>query len=146
MALKDFLALVDDKLHETFSFTAPNPEKARKPFLRQIEKAKKGFQEGKQPRGENKWWAANNNVVVFTPNLDGKPVLIGGKDKMAIPSERFVNALDNLVTATNAGELDDAIAGDGSAAGAIVKARGKRGPLSEASLAARRAKVAANKK
>jgi len=113
MALRDFIALIDEKLHDVFVATAPDPSKARKPVLKAIERAKAQFEAGKQPRGDSKWWSANNNVVHFTPNIDGKP-LDFGKRFNTIPAERFVQALDHLRDAVEKGELDEMITSEGS--------------------------------
>ncbi len=110
MALKDFLSLVDDKLRDAFHKVVPDHTKARMQLIKSIDKATKQFNEGKQPRGASKWWSAQNNVVEFTPNLNGKPISIGGKTKSYIPAERFPNALDHLRASVEAGELDGQLA------------------------------------
>jgi hypothetical protein len=144
MALKDFFALVDDKLHDIFERSEPDPAKARKPFLRAIDKAVKQFEEGKQPRGANRFWSANNNVVKLTPNVGGRGINIGGKSAQTIPAERFPDAMKALKAAVEKGELDDVLNADADSTVTKPKAERKtRGPLSPEALAARRAKVAA---
>ncbi|GAA0452659.1 MULTISPECIES: hypothetical protein [Sphingomonas] len=109
MALKGFLALVDDKLSEAFHYVAPDKTKHRKPFLSALDKAAKQFDEGKQPRGANALWSANNNTVRFMPKLAGVPVMIEGKSEFFIPAERFPNALAELRKDVEAGELDETL-------------------------------------
>jgi hypothetical protein len=124
MALSDFLSLVDAKLHDVFHHTAPDPTKARKPFIKKIDATIKQFSEGKQPRGADKWWSANNNVVMFSPTLDGREIKIGKVYPLPIPAERFADALNHLKASVDAGELDDQLVGDGTEA--PVKATKKR--------------------
>lgn len=109
MALKGFLALVDDKLSEAFHYVAPDKTRARKPFLSALDKAKAQFEEGKQPRGANALWSAKNNIVHFTPKLSGKPVAIEGKSEFFIPAERFPNAIAELRKEVESGALDDTL-------------------------------------
>jgi hypothetical protein len=125
MALQDFLNLVDAKLHDVFHHVAADPAKARKPFVKKIDATIKQFAEGKQPRGADKWWTANNNVVMFSPTMDGREIKIGKVYPLPIPSERFTDALNHLKASVEAGELDDQlIAEDGTEA--PVKATRKR--------------------
>jgi len=121
MALADFLKLVDDKLHEVFAHTPPDPVKARKPFIRKLDQAAKQFEDGKQPRGDSKWWAANNGAVIFTPNIDGRAILIGGKEKHGIKAGDFLDSLTKLRAGVEAGELDDQLISGETAAPAVEK-------------------------
>lgn len=109
MALKDFLALADKKLSEAFHYVAPDKTKHRKPFLAALDKVKAQFEEGKQPRGANAMWSANNNTVRFAPKLGGKPVVIEGEHEHFFPTERFPDALAKLRAEVEAGGLDDTL-------------------------------------
>lgn len=124
MALKGFLALVDDKLSEAFEYVAPDKTKGRKPFLSALDKAKAQFEEGKQPRGANAMWSANNKVVRFTPKIAGVPVSIDGKSVFHVPQERFVGALAELRKEVEAGDHDEALHDAGH-----KKGKSKRAPL-----------------
>lgn len=109
MALKEFLALTDKSLAEKFDYVAPDLTKARKPFIAALDKAAKQFGEGKQPRGANALWSANNNVVRFTPKLGGAPVSINGETVHEIEDAKFPAALKAIRDAVEAGELDEAL-------------------------------------
>jgi hypothetical protein len=112
LALADLLKLADDTLHDLYNKVAPNPVKARAPFLKAIDKAVAQHGEGKQPRGAKAFWSANNGVAKITPNVGGRPIKIGGKDFVTVPAERFGDAMKSLRAAVEAGELDDALVAD----------------------------------
>jgi hypothetical protein len=148
MSLKSLLALVDDKLHDVFHKPVFDPVKSRKPFLSGLKKARAQFESNKRPRGANKWFDISNSVVEFSPSLNGKPVKIGGKDKLYVPSERFPDVLTHAEAACNAGELDDQFMSDHGVNGLKSSRAGKASPLagrgwSEARRAAHEAAKAA---
>lgn len=112
MPISKFLALTDDALADAYNVVPIDPAKARKPFLRALDKALKQFEDGKQPRGENALWSANNNIVKFTPKVGGTAVELDGKTEFHIPSERFETAISELRKSIEAGDLDDALSAD----------------------------------
>ncbi|MDD1452675.1 hypothetical protein NHF48_019860 [Sphingomonas sp. H160509] len=129
MALKGFLALVDEKLSEAFHYVAPDKTKHRKPFIAALDKAKAQFDDDKPPRGDKAMWSINNKVVHFTPKLGANPVKIHeGKSAFFIPSERFPNALAELRKDVEAGELDSELheAAEGDLLAGGVKLSGHR--------------------
>lgn len=138
MALKDILALVDDKLEAVFHRKEPDAKKVRKKAIATIETARKQFGSVDPVRGR-KVWKISNEVVSFTPGY-----VIAERTVSYVPAERFNDFLDKLEAAINAGELDDALLADEKAE-QPVKVRKPRGPLSPEVLAARRAKMAAKK-
>lgn len=122
MSLKDVLALIDDKLEAVFHTKPHDPSKARQPVLKRIASTKTQFESG-TTKVPNRWWTAANNVVTFKPTLNGKPLLIGGKEANYVPAERFPDFLDKLSAAVSAGELDQEIAdaGDKGGNGGLAK-------------------------
>ncbi|THD35701.1 MAG: hypothetical protein E7773_10160 [Sphingomonas sp.] len=139
MALKDVLALADDKLRETFHLKPHDPVKARKPHLTWLDKRKAAWADIGNKR--DRFIKVNNGVVEFH-----LPFELGGKSVFYVPSERFADFLEKLHIAVNTGEADEAIAALNKGARTPGPARGKRGPLSPEALEARRAKMAAKKK
>lgn len=125
MALKDMLALVDDKLKEVFSTPAYDEVAARKPVLAGIAKAKEQFEAGKT-KVPHRWWSAANNVVLFKPRLGGNALLINGKEESAIPAERFPAFLDHFTAAVNAGEFDEEIKNHGKGTAKVTTPRAPR--------------------
>lgn len=117
MALKDILALVDDKLGDVFRTVAYTPDRDRQKFADRIDATKAKFLATEPPRGKKDFSVANN-VVEYRPTLNGGPVKIGGKDVSYVPAERFGDFLDGLKAATLAGEIDKELeaAGKGDAA------------------------------
>lgn len=127
MSILDKLnSLFDDALDAVYHRQAFDATKARKTLLKQSERARKQWSEGKQPRGENKWWGAQNNVVKFTPNLDGTALLTG---KNTLPAERFGDALKHFDDAVNAGEFDKQLeaASSGTSTNKLGVTTSKRG-------------------
>ena len=103
VALSDLLKLADEKLADLFHKKQHNPEKARNPILRGIDRTRNQFESAIPIRGK-KWFKVSNNVVAFSPPFD-----IGGKSLHYIPSERFPDYLAHLRQAVEAGELDDSL-------------------------------------
>lgn len=135
MALKDFLALADDKLHELFSTKKPDPTKARASLVKRLDTAATQFGSPEPSRGK-KMWSVNNNVVELT-----LPVAIGGKSTYFFPAERFPDAIKSLKDAVNAGEADADLLSDGSDTSAAAPK--KRRPLTEEQKAEAQRKRAA---
>jgi hypothetical protein len=142
MALKDFLSLVDAKLKTNFEQKKPDPTKARGSVLKRLDKAAEQYAQTEPVRGR-KMFTINNNVMALE-----LPFAINGETTFYAPSERGGDLIKSLRAAVETGELDEAIAAgtEGSVTTDKPKrAGGKRGPLSDEALAARRAKVAARK-
>jgi len=123
MALKDLLALADDKLHEVFSSKPHDPSKARAPILKGIDRTAKQFAQTEPVRGR-KWFKVANSVVELT-----LPFSISGKSTFYIPSERFPDFLEKLKSSVEAGELDKEIE---AGAGATPPQARERKPRSDA--------------
>lgn len=100
MALKDFLALADDKLADTYHKAEFNVEKARDAVKARLDKAVEQFTATEPTRGR-KMWSVNRNVVELT-----LPFAIGGKNVVYIPSERFADAVKALQDSISKGEVD----------------------------------------
>lgn len=139
MALKEFLAFVDDKLEKVFSEKKPDPAKAREPAIKAVDLTLKQWGQTEPVRGR-KYFKVNNSVVAFTP-----PFTIGGKTTVHLPSERFPDALKALRASIEAGELDDElVSGAGKSGGSSRGGSGKgwteeRRARYQASVAARKA-------
>ncbi len=108
MALKDLLAMVDDKLAEVFDRKAYDPSKDRDRFAKRIDATKTKFLQTEPARGQKDFTVANG-VVRYEPTLRGNPVVIGGRMVFHIDSGKFVAFLDGLKSSVEGGELDDAI-------------------------------------
>lgn len=100
MALQDFIALADDKLHELFSRKAYDPQRDRAAMVKRLDNAHAQFTATEPTRGR-KMWRLNNGVVELT-----LPFAIGGKSVFHIPTERFADAIEHLKHAIGKGEAD----------------------------------------
>ena len=139
MALKDLLALADDKLHAIFATKPHDPTKARTPIIKGIDRTSAQF---KDPSSKGKKWFKHANGVVEL-NL---PFAIEGKSTFYIPTERFEEFLTKFKASVTEGELDKEInapAGAATVGNGPKKTRAKRGPMDPAKLAERNAKRAA---
>ena len=123
-----FLEFVDDALGTNFNAPVYDPKKGRAKMVKVIDKALEQHSSGKTPPVRS-WKTGNNGATSFSPKLDGKPVLIGGKATNFIPSERFADALTVLKRDVQAGALDKeikaALEGDKASSGS---SRATRGP------------------
>ncbi len=141
MALKDFMALADDKLHDIFSKKPHDSAKARAAMLKRLDKTHEQFTATEPVKGR-KMFRIQNGIVEFT-----LPFEVSGKSAWLIPSERFADAITHLKDSITKGELDDALKGDGvtnAPASANKTPRKPRGALSTEALEARRQKMKAN--
>lgn len=125
MALKDLLALVDDKLSNLFEKVAYDGSKDRAKFVKRIDSTKEKFLATEPARGAKDFSVANG-VVRYAPTISGNPVAIGGKTTLHVPSERFADFLDKLRAAVEAGELDDVIEAAATGEGAAKAQRAPR--------------------
>lgn len=123
----DFLALIDNSLGTNFSEPEYDPAKGRKKLVRQIELAKRQFTDNVTRAPKRNWYTGSNKAISFEPKIDGKNVLIGSEPINYVPSERFVEFLDKLKQAVEAGRLDneikDALDGETPSVGADPKRR-----------------------
>lgn len=141
MALKDALALVDDKLQADFERKRPNVESIRTRVIKTLDKAKEQFASTEPTRGR-KIWRENNGIVEFAPAFK-----VGGKSTLYLPAERFGGFLAKLRSAVEAGELDADITADGGVSGGTRKRSGGGGKgWSEERRARYAATMAARKK
>ena len=145
MALKDLLALADDKLHEVFSRKPHDPAKARNAFIKRIDTTENQFKSATPVRGRKIFKIANGVVQVTLP------FEIAGKSTFHVPSERFSDWLGHLRDSVSKGELDKELetppaTSTAPKVGTRADAGRKRGPLSPEALEARRQKMAAKKK
>ena len=121
MALKDMVALIDEKLADVFHSAKPDPVQLRAPVLKAIERTRSQFLQTEPVRGP-KWFKASNSVAAFTPTLRGGYTLpINGKPTVYVPSERFLSFLDHMKDAVDAGEFDSELANPGDDAPATAK-------------------------
>ncbi len=133
-----FLELIDNTLGTHFDTPVYKPETGRKKFIKQIELTEGQHKAGTTNAPKRQWAIGNNDAVRYTPKIDGKPVLIGGKESNHVPNERFPDFLAGLKAEVEAGGLDKEIkaALDGEAAptasrsaGSSSGTRGGRGEL-----------------
>ncbi|KQN09095.1 hypothetical protein [Sphingomonas sp. Leaf28] len=113
-----FLELIDNTLGTHFHTPVYDPQTGRKKILRVIELASKQHNEGTTRAPNRSWAAGNNEGISFSPKIDGKPVLIGGKETNFVHKSRFQDFLKGLKAAVEKGDLDKEIkaALDGDAA------------------------------
>lgn len=104
-ALKDLLSFIDDKLGTEFNKPEFDPEKARAPLIKGIDRSKEQFEQGKT-KVPHRWWSVNRNVVEFEPRVKGNAIEIGGKPLLYIPAERFVEFLASFKAHVEAGQFD----------------------------------------
>ena len=100
MALKDFLSLADDKLHEVFAKKDYDPAKDRAAMIKRLDTAHTQFQSATPIKGR-KMFKIANGVVELT-----LPFEIGGKSVFHLPTERFADAIQHLKDAVGQGEAD----------------------------------------
>lgn len=112
MALSDVLSFFKPDLKSKYEEQPVDLSKARKPLLRGIANARKQFENG-TTKVPNRWWSASNGVVAFTPKLDGRILEINGVGTNHMPEDRFVEFLDVMAAAVEAGDFDDVIAAHG---------------------------------
>ena len=144
MALKDFVALADDKLHEVFSRKPHDATKSREAMVKRLDKASEQFQATEPVRGR-KLFKIQNSVVELT-----LPFEIDGKSTFHIPSERFADALTHLKESVTKGELDNELKKGADQSYSGTTAAAVKAPRNQSSGAAgrgwtdeRRAKFAA---
>lgn len=136
-----FLELIDDTLGTHFHTPVYKPEDGRKKLVKQIDLAAKQHKEGTTRAPNRAWAVGNNSAISYTPKVEGKPVLIAGKETNYVPAERFQDFLAGLKAAVEAGDLDKEIkaALDGEdtnkldiarSTGSSNRTRGGRNPLS----------------
>ena len=144
MALKDFIALADDKLHEAFNRKPHDATKARETMVKRLDKAHEQFHATEPARGR-KLFKIQNGIVELS-----LPFEVSGKSTFHIPSERFADALKHLKTSVTKGELDDELraaadkpSGDPAPAAAKVPRKQSTGGTGRGWTDERRAKFAA---
>lgn len=118
MSLKKFLALTDIKLADKFHETPPDTDKLRKAAVKKIDKAIEQFSATEPARGR-KMFKANNAVVELQ-----LPFAVELETLHYVPSERLLDALNELKAGVEAGEADDALIA--AANGGEVEAKPKR--------------------
>lgn len=140
MALKDLLALADDKLHEIFERKPYNADRERKAMIKRIDKARDQHQSATPTKGK-KIFKVQNGVAQIT-----LPFEIAGKSTFHVPSERFIEWLDHLKDSVTKGELDKELEansghpGRTSTAPKVSKGRAGWSPERRAAFEAKKAK------
>lgn len=112
MALSDVLGFFKPDLKSRYEEKPADPTKARKPLLKGIANSRKQFENG-TTKVPNRWWSASNGVVAFTPKLDGRILEINGVGTNHMPEDRFVEFLDVMKAAVDAGDFDEVIENHG---------------------------------
>lgn len=121
MALKDMIALVDDKLADVFHTRKPDPVKLQSPVLKAIERTRSQFSQGGVVRGP-KWFKLSNGVVAFTPTLRGGHSLqVNGQATVFIASDHFPEFLDHMYAAVQAGDFNDQLADRDNSSGSTAE-------------------------
>ena len=129
MGIKDtFASFIDNVgLAETFNLKPYDAEKARKPLLAGIAKAKRQFTaEPRMNKAPNRWWTEKNGVVALTVKVDGDTFDINGVATNHMPEERFVEFLGKFEDAVNAGEFDDELKNKGNGEAKVRIASGTK--------------------
>jgi len=104
----DWLQLIDDTLGTHFNAPVYDPKKGRAKLVKVIDTAAEQHREGKTPKLRS-WKLGNNNAISFTPKINGKPVIINGKETNYVPAERFQDFLAGMKKSVEAGDLDKEI-------------------------------------
>ena len=144
MALKDLLALADDKLHDVFSRKPHDPQKARNAFIKRIDTNQSHLASATPTKGR-KMFTIKNGVAQIT-----LPFEIAGKSVFHVPSERAADWFNHLKDSVTKGELDkelenSAQPGRTSTAPAVTRKRREMSPEAKAAMVAKRkATMAAN--
>ena len=120
MALKDFLSLADDKLHEVFAKKEHDPRKDRAAMIKRLDTAHGQFQSETPVKGR-KMFRLANGVVELT-----LPFEIGGKSVFHIPTERFSDAIQHLKDAVGKGEADEHLKSGAATGGGVAAPRAPR--------------------
>jgi hypothetical protein len=141
MALKDLLALADDKLHELWAKKPHDPSKARNAFIKRIDAAHNQLASATPVKGR-KMFLIKNGVAQVT-----LPFEIAGKSVFHVPSERVKDWFDHLKDSVTKGELDKELeGGQPPRTGKAPKAPGTKAGWSPERRAKFEASVAARKK
>ena len=145
MALKDYLAIIDNGLKQLFDRKAEDPVKARRPLLRGIDRTLTQFKAGSTgaPTG---WYRIKNGVVALTVKVGGDTLDINGSATNHLPAERFEAFLAAMRTAVDAGEFDAELANHGKGNAEVVIAKRKAATISPEAAKARGIKAAASRK
>lgn len=122
MALKDLLALADDKLADVFHTKSYDPAKDRGKHIKAIEADAASFGNPEPTRGR-KAWKASNNVVEYTSRFP-----VGGKTTHYVPSERFGDFLEKLKNLVTEGTFDSDFEAASKSEGGAKVARAPRKP------------------
>ena len=143
MALGELFGMIDNRLKEVFDRKGVDPAKARRPLLKGIERTAEQFRSG--AKGPNQWWRVKNGVVALTVKVAGDTFDINGVATNHMPEDRFLEFLDWMRDAVDAGTFDEELAhkGNGDAKVHIPK---RNAGLSEEAAKARGAKAAATRK
>lgn len=141
MSLKNLLALVDDKLRDTFERKPFNHEAARNALKKRLQTAHDQFASATPTKGR-KLFKIANGIVEFS-----SPVPIEGKATLYMPSERFPEFLGTLTQMISRGEFDKELeAGETTSTNKLGIERPKRKGWSPERRAAFEAAQAAKKK
>ena len=130
MVLDSLRSLIDNTLEAVFNRPAHDPVRARKPLLSGIERARTQFENGS--KAPNRWWKVRNGVVAFTVKAGGNTFDINGVATNHMPEDRFLEFLDKMKAAIEAGAFDAEIANKGNGTAKVRIPKRSRGISREA--------------
>ncbi len=145
MALKDYLAMIDNGLKEVFDKKPADPTKARRPLLRGIDRAL-AQRQADPARTSGSWWQMKNGVVAMTVKLGGDTFVINGVATNHMPANRFDEFLGQMRAAVEAGAFDAELANHGKGDATVVMPRPRTSTISPEAAKARGIKAAASRK
>lgn len=125
MALRDLLALVDDKLKDVFHTVAYDPARDRDKLVKRIDDTKAKFAAVEPARGKKDFTTANG-VVAYSPTVAGNPLVIEGRETNYVPAERFADFLDIFRAEVAEGRLDKEITGAAKSDGSTTATKTPR--------------------
>ena len=145
MALKDYLAIIDNGLKQLFDRKAEDPVKARRPLLRGIDRTLTQFKAGSTgaPTG---WYRIKNGVVALTVKVGGDTFTINGVATNHMPADRFEKFLELMRIEVDAGEFDAELANHGKGEVEVNIPKRKVSTISPEAAKARGIKAAASRK
>ena len=111
--MADHLGFIENITEDVFNAESFDEGKARKQYVKLIERTKTQFASTEPQRGKQDW-SINNGFVRYEPRINGNPVAFivkpgDSRDVVFIKTENFASFLDGLRDAVNAGDYDDSL-------------------------------------